>query len=80
MNSSCILNGMQETATVRVSRETRDRLREMAVSDGVTLDEEIRRLLRKERQRRIGDALAARAPDPDDESWLRLGVETVAAE
>ncbi len=75
---SCILNGMQNSTTIRVSRETRDLLHELAASDGVTLDDEIRRLARVERQRRIGAALATIELTSDDHTWLDLGANEVS--
>jgi hypothetical protein len=66
---------MPDSTTVRVTRGTRDSLRELADHDGVTLDEELARLVRSERQRRIGTALAAVAPDDDETAWLELGTE-----
>lgn len=43
----------------------------------MTLDEEIQRLVRAERQRRIGLALATAPPSSDDEQWLALSARTV---
>lgn len=70
-------SGMQRATTVRVTRETRDGLRVLAEGDGVTLDEEVNRLVRAERQRRIGHALAAVELDRDDESWLTVGASVI---
>jgi hypothetical protein len=55
------------STTVRVSTRTRDYVRQLAEDDGVTLDVEIERLARAERQRRMGAALADAAID---EPWL----------
>ena len=73
---------MQNSATsVRVSRRTRDAVRALAEADGVTLDEEIERLARSERQRRIGEALADESTtSPDDQAWLDLGAHAVASD
>ncbi len=68
---------MPNTTTVRVSRPTRDNLRDLADDDGVTLDEEVNRLVRAERQRRIGQALSVRQLDEEDSSWLEVGPEVV---
>ncbi len=70
---------MPDSTTVRVSRRTRDDLRHLADDDDVTLDEEISRLVRAERQRRIGLALAADQPgaDNDNGSWLDIGPSTI---
>ena len=71
---------MQDSTTVRLARETRDALKDLAAADGVTMDEALRRLVRGERQRRMGDALACHAPDASDDAWLRIGATTVRAE
>jgi hypothetical protein len=47
---------------------TRAALRELADADGTTLDETIVRLIRIERQRRMGAALAANF-SADEERW-----------
>jgi hypothetical protein len=52
-------------------------LRDLAKDDSVTLDEEVNRLVRAERQRRIGHALAAVQIDQEDQSWLDMGAEAV---
>lgn len=74
-----ILIRMQNTTTIRVSASTRDALRVLAERDGVTLDEAIERLLRSERQSRMGAALAATEPSGDERAWLDLGAGTVDA-
>lgn len=53
-------------------------MRRLAESDGVTLDEEIARLLRAERQRRIGTALSTVEPTDGDKTWLEVGIATIA--
>ena len=68
---------MRESTTIRLSRSTRDSLRHLADDDGVTLDDEIIRLVRAERQRRIGQALSASEPDTDEQPWMKMGAETV---
>jgi hypothetical protein len=70
---------MQNSTTVRVSPGTRDALRELAVADGVSLDEETARLVRAERQRRIGAALARTELDDADRRWIALGTAEVHA-
>jgi hypothetical protein len=67
---------MRDSTTIRVSVATRDALRDLADRDGVTLDEELARLARAERQRRIGLALALE-PSADDRAWLEAGIVTV---
>ena len=72
-----ILICMRDSTTVRLSRSTRDDLRHLADDDGVTLDDEIIRLVRAERQRRIGQALSASEPDTEEQTWIAMGVEAV---
>ena len=67
---------MRETTTIRVAPATRAALRQLADVDGITADEELARLLRAERQRRLGLALAANDPSID-EVWLNAGATTV---
>ena len=67
---------MRESTTIRVSTSTRDALRELADRDGVTLDEELGRLLRAERQRRMGAALA-HPLSAEDRQWIDAGAEAV---
>lgn len=68
---------MQKATTVRVTTTTRDGLRSLAQDDGITLDEEVNRLVRAERQRRIGLALSTVPLDEVDRSWLDMGTEAV---
>jgi len=68
---------MQDSTTVRVSRVTRDGLRALADQDGLTLDDALARLIRSERQRRLGEALAASELPDSDAAWLDLGAQTV---
>jgi predicted transcriptional regulator len=67
---------MRDSTTIRVSPATRDGLRELAETDGLTLGEVLTRLLRAERQRRMGQALAAELSD-DERAWLDAGAATV---
>ena len=67
---------MRESTTIRVSPETRDALRDLAEGDGITLDTELARLLRAERQRRMGAALA-QEPSDDYKTWLDAGIVTI---
>ncbi|MPY91985.1 MAG: hypothetical protein GEV08_02665 [Acidimicrobiia bacterium] len=61
-----------------MSTRTRHELRRLADADGVTLDQAIAALVRAERQRRMGEALAAAEVTAADTSWLELGLRTVA--
>ena len=70
---------MQNATTVRVSTETRDAVRMLAQDDGLTLNQEIQRLARAERQRRIGAALSSDRLEDEDARWLGLGVDTVSS-
>jgi hypothetical protein len=58
---------MPSSTTVRVDVATRDAVKAIAEADGVTLDVAIRRLVRAERQRRMGAALAGADADA---AWL----------
>jgi hypothetical protein len=51
---------MASTTTIAVSPETRDALRGLAAEHGDSMDSLIKRLLRDERARRMGAALAER--------------------
>lgn len=67
---------MRESTTVRVSRATRDSLRALAAAEDLTLDQTLERLVKAERQRRIGLELGASPPDADESAWLDMGAET----
>ncbi len=67
---------MRNSTTIRVSEATRDALRALAESDGVTMDEVLAKLARTERQRRMGLALAAEVSD-DDRAWLDASAATM---
>lgn len=68
---------MHESTSVRVAATTRDAVRALADDDGISLDEEIRRLARAERQRRMGHALATAVPTGEDEQWLESSADAV---
>jgi hypothetical protein len=67
---------MQNATSVRVAAATRDAVRALAEQDGLTLDEEIARLARVERPRRMGQALAE-TTSPDDDRWLDAVADSV---
>lgn len=67
---------MRDSTTIRVSVATREALRDLADTDGLTMDEELARLARAERQRRMGIALAGELTAQERE-WLEVGVSTV---
>jgi hypothetical protein len=50
---------MPDTTTIKVSVQTRDALRQLADRDGLTLDAQIDRLIRRERRRIIGAQLSS---------------------
>jgi len=62
---------MQEAATtgsttIRVSRSLHRMIRELASRDGVTMEVELRRLVRLDRQLRMADAVRSEYLDADD--------------
>ena len=57
---------MSETTTLRVARSTHQELRERANQDGLTMEGELKRLLRYDRQRRMAEAFAREEPTPAD--------------
>jgi hypothetical protein len=75
---------MASTTTIAISPEARDALRHLAAERGDTMDSLIKRLLRDERARRIGAALAERrvqmsADERDDERALIVGSSSAVA-
>ncbi len=63
---------------MRVTRSTHQELRERAERDGLTVEAELRQLLRYDRQRRMADALATTAAlSAADEQTLRAGAAAV---
>lgn len=67
---------MLNSTTIRVTRSTRDALKRLAEDDGVTHDEELTRLLRAERQRRMGASLTLQ-PTTEDRAWIEAGMSTM---
>ncbi|MCY3576548.1 MAG: hypothetical protein OXH53_04445 [bacterium] len=61
---------MPESTSIRVSVQTRDALRQLADGEGLTLDAQLKKLIRRERQRIIGAQLAGAPPDVGDEAVL----------
>jgi hypothetical protein len=70
---------MPISTTIRVTTATRDAVRDLAELDGVTLDEQINRLARAERQRRMGRALAEPG-SADDDRWVEVSLSTALDE
>lgn len=57
---------MSDTTTIKVLVRTRDALRQLAEREGLTLDAQLDRLIRRERRRIIGAQLASAQLDADD--------------
>jgi hypothetical protein len=75
---------MASTTTIAIAPETRDALRGLAAERGDTMDSLITRLLRDERARRMGAALAERraqmtADEVEDEQALIAGSAAVVS-
>ena len=68
---------MKETTTVRVTRSTHQALRERAERDGLTIEAELRQLLRYDRQRRLAEALATTELSGADEQVLSAAAAAV---
>lgn len=49
---------MTNVTTIKVSVRTRDALRELAIRDGLTFDQLLEWLIRRERKRRMGEQLS----------------------
>jgi predicted DNA-binding protein len=67
---------MHGTTSIRLSLDTRDSLKNLALVDGLTIEQEVKQLLRAERQRRMGDELAAAELTNEENDWLELGLQT----
>jgi predicted DNA-binding protein len=67
---------MHGTTSIRLSSVTRDSLKNLASVDGLTIEQEVKQLLRAERQRRMGDELAAVELTDEENEWLGLGLQT----
>jgi hypothetical protein len=69
---------MPGTTTIKVSTETRDALRRLADRDGLTLDAQLDKLIRRERRRIIGAQLASAPVQEDDVAVLDASASDVA--
>jgi hypothetical protein len=69
---------MQESTTIKVSVRTRDALRQLAEREGLTLDAQLDRLIRRERRRVIGAQLASAPLDADDQAVLDASARDVS--
>jgi hypothetical protein len=70
--------GMSETTTIKVSVRTRDALRRLAERDGLTLDAQLERLIRRERRRIIGAQIGSGGLSDDDTTVLNASASDVA--
>ena len=69
---------MPRSTTIKVSVRTRDALRQLADRDGLTLDAQLDRLIRRERRRFLGAQLAGAPLDDDDLAILDASAGDVA--
>ena len=69
---------MPESTTIKVSVQTRDALRQLADRDGLTLDAQLDKLIRRERRRIIGAQLSGVPLDDDDLAVLDASASDVA--
>ena len=70
--------GMARTTVIKVSVQTRDALRRLADSEGLTLGAQLETMIRRETRRIIGLQLASAAPDGDDLAVLDASASDVA--
>jgi hypothetical protein len=69
---------MPDTTTIKVSTETRDALRRLADREGLTLDAQLQKLIRRERRRLLGKQLSAGGLDDNDTAVLNASASDVA--
>jgi hypothetical protein len=69
---------VQESTTIKVSVRTRDALRQLAEREGLTLDAQLDRLIRRERRLVIGAQLASAPLDADDQAVLDASARDVS--
>lgn len=69
---------MPETTTIKVSVRTRDALRQLADREGLTLDAQLEKLIRRERRRVMGAQLSGAPLDDDDAAVLNASASDVA--
>ncbi|MFN0027143.1 MAG: hypothetical protein ACKV2O_08165 [Acidimicrobiales bacterium] len=68
---------MSDTTTIKVSLRTRDALRQLAAREGLTLDAQLDRLIRRERRRIIGAQLSGAPLDAEDTAVLNASASDV---
>ena len=73
-----ILGGVRESTTIKVSVRTRDALRQLADREGLTLDGQLEKLIRRERRRLLGAQLASAPLDAEDAAVLDASASDVA--
>ncbi len=64
--------------TIKVSKRTRDALRELAQREGLTLEQQLEQLLATQRRRLIGSQLASERIDSDNWQMLEASAADVA--
>jgi hypothetical protein len=69
---------MPETTTIKVSVQTRDALRQLADRDGLTLDAQVDKMIRRERRRIIGSQVSSAPLDDHDVAVLDASASDVA--
>ena len=69
---------MSPSTTIKVSVGTRDALRLLADREGLTLDAQLEKLIRRERRRLIGAQLAGAPLDAEDHDVLNASARDVA--
>lgn len=69
---------MPSSTTIKVSVSTRDALRRLADSEGLTLDAQLVRMIRAERRRSIGAELAGASLSDEDRIVLDGAASDVA--
>lgn len=57
---------MRDSTTIKVSVRTRDALRQLADREGLTLDAQLEKLIRRERRRIMGAQLSSARPGKDE--------------
>ncbi len=62
---------------MRVRVDTRDQIKALAETDGISMEEEIRRLARQERQRRMGIELSTDVSTAAEQAVLDAGAVTI---
>lgn len=75
---SGILTGMSGMTTIKVSKRTRDALRQLAHQEGLTLEQQLERLLATHRRRSIGAQLASDPLNSDERLFVDASAVDVA--